>query len=131
MSKGKGHTQGEGKQTEFIEFPVNQDKIARLFYSNSNEPVDNKELTHFSFDEWHRMVMWNDKEKLVEIRTFYEDGLTIKARFIATMRDDELNYKISYDEYGNPTYKTTYKNGLPCRIQTWQPDEPDIKKETK
>ena len=131
MSKGKGYTQRNGKQREGGEFSVDQYTTARLFYHNTNAPIENKDKDRFSFDEQHRMVIWSDKTKSMEIRTFYDDGLTIKGRFIAIMKGDELNYKISYDEYGNPTYKTTYKNGLPCRIQNWQPDEPDVNKETK
>ncbi len=46
------------------------------------------------------MIIWNnDKTKSIrDIRTFYDDGLTIKARFIASSNEDdedELNYKIS------------------------------------
>ena len=104
----------------------------RVFYSGSNELVRNEEMNGFSIDTRKRTLIWKEGFDITEIRTFYDDGISLKARFFAIAEGGELNYKISYDENGYKTYKTFYKDGLPYIVQKWQEDKSDKKnKETK
>ncbi len=110
-------------ERENSEYSVDRNRKARFFYSHTNEPVEDKGKNELSFDDQGSMEIWDEKEDTIEIRTFYDDGLTIKSRFVASRIGDKLNYKVGYDETGTTIYKTIYKRGLPYRVIKYERDK--------
>ncbi len=97
-------------EMENSEYSVDRNRKARFFYSHTNEPVEDKGKNELSFDDQGSMEIWDEKEDTIEIRTFYDDGLTIKSRFVASRIGDKLNYKVGYDETGT-TIISVVRNG--------------------
>ncbi len=88
-----------------------------LFY----DAVNCKREVSKIFDSKGRLLIINRNNEIIEINTFYKDGLTLRSRFIMHKTGDSgaLYRKVGYNEAGIKIYETDYKEGAPAEVKQY------------